>query len=146
MKSVATTPLPYMLQNRCYFGIFENPVYVVISSHHRHKKGTFLTFEKSTFGTKRELFPPFLTKKAYLCPSYPCLSLLPGPCNPQHRCTWDCSQRCSCHRLQPCCIICVSFFAPGIENLSAMGIISSSAATITLTSIAPEPGAESMIT
>ncbi|OYP44669.1 hypothetical protein CIK89_05045 [Prevotella sp. P4-119] len=59
MKSVATSPLPYMVQKRCYFGIFENPVYVVISSHHRHKKGTFLTFEKSTFGTKRELFPLF---------------------------------------------------------------------------------------
>ena len=50
---------------------------------------------------KKGTFSTFLTKMAYLYPSYPCLSLLPVPCNPRHRCIWDCSQRCSCHMLQP---------------------------------------------
>jgi len=59
MKSVATSPLPYMVQKSFYFGIFGNLAYAGVSSYHRHKKGTFLTFEKSTFGTKRELFPLF---------------------------------------------------------------------------------------
>jgi hypothetical protein len=45
MKSVATSPLPYMVQKSFYFGIFGNLAYAGVSSYHRHKKGTFLTFE-----------------------------------------------------------------------------------------------------
>ena len=94
------TPLPYQLLFRI-FSIFRIPYYYMCFWIYRHKKGTLLAFENSTFGTKRELFRFSLLKMAYPYPLHPCWSPWPRPYNPRHRYTWGCSRICSCRMQQP---------------------------------------------
>lgn len=96
-----TSLLPYLLLV-LHFCISWNPFRYSTSEAYRHKKGTFLRDEASTFGTKMEHFRFSLPKTACLCLWLPCWFPLPGPYSPQHRCSWDCIRKYSCRRLLPC--------------------------------------------
>jgi hypothetical protein len=66
MKSVATSPLPYVVQKSVYFGIFGNLAYAGVSSSSPPQKRYFPHIRVKHLWNKKGTFSTFLTKMAYL--------------------------------------------------------------------------------